>query len=99
MLRSSHVFATSAFFGRGTVRLFNPLVGVALAYTLVCDAHAATDLTTLRLEQLMGIPVVGASKYEQKQSAVAAAVRVITRVEIRNFGWRTLDHPSQQQPT
>lgn len=38
----------------------------------------------------MELTVVGASKYEQKQSEVAAAVSVVTRSEIKAFGWRTL---------
>lgn len=54
-------------------------------------ARASTDLTMLSLEQLMNLTVVGASKYEQKQSEVAAAVSIITRDEIRVFGWRTID--------
>ncbi len=74
------------------------LTGVALACALACSAYAATDLTTLSLEQLMDIPVMGASKYEQKQSEVAAAVRIITREEIRNFGWRTLDQALSSLP-
>lgn len=53
-------------------------------------ARASTDLTSLSLEQLMDLRVVGASKYEQKQSEVAAAVSIITREEILAFGWRTL---------
>jgi len=44
----------------------------------------------MSLEQLMQISVVGASKYEQKQGEVAAAVSVITRQEIQSFGWHTL---------
>ncbi len=47
-------------------------------------------MAALSLEQLMEITVVGASKYQQKQSEVAAAVSVITREDIRTFGWRTL---------
>jgi iron complex outermembrane receptor protein len=54
------------------------------------SAHANADLTALSLEQLMDLRVVGASKYEQKQSEVAAAVSIITRDEILAFGWRTL---------
>ncbi len=53
-------------------------------------AAQAPDLTALSLESLMELSVVGASKYEQKQSEVAAAVSVITQREIRAFGWRTL---------
>ena len=52
---------------------------------------APADLTTLSLEQLLDVNVIGASKYEQKQIEVAAAVSVITRQEIKAFGWRTLD--------
>lgn len=52
----------------------------------------AEELADLSLEQLMAVPVVGASKYEQTQDRVAAAVTVITRDEIRSSaGWRTLD--------
>lgn len=39
----------------------------------------------------MNISIVGASKYEQKQQQVAAAVSVITRKDIRIYGWRTLN--------
>ena len=48
------------------------------------------DLTQLSLEQLLDVKVIGASKYEQTQREVAAAVNVITRAEIAAFGWRTL---------
>ncbi|WP_310565942.1 TonB-dependent receptor plug domain-containing protein [Hydrogenophaga sp.] len=53
-------------------------------------AWAEQDLTAMSLEQLMDIPVMGASKYAQPQHAVAASVSVITRDDIRTFGWRTL---------
>jgi outer membrane receptor protein involved in Fe transport len=53
-------------------------------------AQAGTDVLRLSLEQLMDVTVIGASKYEQKQNEVAAAVSVITRDEIKAFGWRTL---------
>lgn len=39
----------------------------------------------------MQIKVTGASTYEQAQGEVPAAVQVITREEIRAFGWRTID--------
>lgn len=67
------------------------LLTVALVCTGACQAVRATDLTALGLEQLLELRVVGASKYEQKQGDVAAAVSVITRQEIQAFGWRTLD--------
>jgi outer membrane receptor protein involved in Fe transport len=66
---------------------------VAASVLMGCGAAGAAapaDLTQLSLEQLLEVSVVGASKYEQKQSEVAAAVSVITRGEIQAFGWRTL---------
>ncbi len=71
---------------------------VALAAAFSLGAQAATDLTSLSLEQLLEVTVVGASKYEQKQSEVAAAVSVITRGEIKAFGWRTLDEALTSLP-
>lgn len=65
------------------------LPGVLCAYCL--PAFASTSLEQLSLEELMKISIVGASKYEQKQQQVAAAVSVITRKDIRTYGWRTLN--------
>jgi iron complex outermembrane receptor protein len=56
----------------------------------VSPALSGTDLSSLSLEQLMDIPISGASKYEQRQADVAAAVSIITRDDIKTFGWRTL---------
>jgi iron complex outermembrane receptor protein len=61
-------------------------------------AGTAADLTDMSLEELMQVSVVGASKYNQKQSQVAAAVSVITREEIKAFGWRTLDQALASLP-
>ena len=63
---------------------------LGLATLAAAPAHAATELTELSLEQLLNVNIVGASKYQQKQNEVAAAVSVITRSEIKAFGWRTL---------
>ena len=74
------------------VRVLRPLLlGAALAAVYPVHAAQPADLTSLSLESLMELTVVGASKYEQKQSEVAAAVSVITRQEIKAHGWRTLD--------
>jgi outer membrane receptor protein involved in Fe transport len=69
---------------------------VAVIGTL--PALAAADVTDMSLEQLMQVPIVGASKYAQKQSEVGASVSVITRQEIRSFGWRTLDEALASLP-
>ncbi len=74
-----------------------PLLGLSLAL-LALPAQAATDLIELSLEQLLETTVSSASKYEQKQSEVAAAVSVITRDEIKAFGWRTLDQALASLP-
>lgn len=64
--------------------------GLSMLVCLQNAVAAVTDITQLSLEQLMDVSIIGASKYEQKQEAVAAAVSVITRSEIKAFGWRTL---------
>jgi outer membrane cobalamin receptor len=72
---------------------------VLLASLLACAGTArADDLTSLSLEQLLEVKVVGASKYEQSQREVAAAVSVITRAEIQAFGWRTIDQALASLP-
>lgn len=45
-----------------------------------------TDLTTLRIEDLMNIDVTSASKKEQKLSRIPAAIFVITKEDIRRSG-------------
>ncbi len=64
----------------------------ASALCFMCTARAAepVDLTSLSLEQLLDMSIVGASKYEQKVADVAASAAVITHQEIQAFGWRTL---------
>jgi iron complex outermembrane receptor protein len=61
-------------------------------------AASAADLTDMSLEDLMKVSVVGASKYDQQQRAVPAAVSVITREEIQAFGWRTLNQALASLP-
>jgi outer membrane cobalamin receptor len=63
---------------------------LALCIAVPALADPPAELTTLSLEQLLDVTIVGASKYEQKQGEAAAAVSVITRQEIQAFGWRTL---------
>ena len=51
---------------------------------------SAADLAAFSLEELLQVRIVGASKYGQKQREVAASASVISRQEIKAFGWRTL---------
>lgn len=64
---------------------------MALGLGSAIAARAEADVTLFSLEQLLEVTVIGASKYEQKQSEVAAAVSVITRSEIKAHGWRNLE--------
>jgi outer membrane receptor protein involved in Fe transport len=74
------------------------MLGLALAAAFTAQASQPGGLTSLSLEQLLEVRIVGASKYEQKQNEVAAAVSVITRQEIKAFGWRTLDEALASLP-
>ncbi len=64
----------------------------------ILPAHASTRLEELSLEDLMDISITGASKYEQKQQQVAAAIRVITRKDFKTYGWRTLNEALASLP-
>ncbi|PTQ77226.1 iron complex outermembrane receptor protein [Nitrosomonas oligotropha] len=61
-------------------------------------ALATTNLEQMSLGELMNINVIGASKYEQKQQQAAAAVSIITRKDIRTYGWRTLNQALASLP-
>lgn len=74
------------------------LLGLSVVSAPAVAAVAHTDITQLSLEQLLDVTIIGASKYEQKQNEVAAAVSVITRSEIKAFGWRTLDEAMASLP-
>lgn len=76
-----------SFAGTDVARIPSAL---GLSMLLALPALAATDGEELTLEQLLETTVTSASKYEQKESEVAAAVTVITREQIRAYGWRTL---------
>lgn len=66
------------------------VLGFCLGLAFALPGRAQGDLAELDLEKLLETTVTGASKHGQKQSEVAAAVSVITREEIKAFGWRTL---------
>lgn len=74
------------------------LISLLLATAGAPAAWAKTDLTALSLEQLLEVTIVGASKYAQRQDEVAASAVLITRNEIKAFGWRTLDEALASLP-
>lgn len=73
------------------------LCGLAL-HAATGASQAQSDPLSLSLEQLMEVKVVGAARYEQRQSEVAAAVSVITRQEIQAFGWSTIEQALASLP-
>ncbi|WP_305258793.1 TonB-dependent siderophore receptor [Nitrosomonas sp.] len=87
-------------------KLIPPLVNVpkkkslllGLLFMQIFPVFAAKNLEQMSLEELMNVSIVGASKYEQKQNQVAAAVSVITRQDIRTYGWRTLSEALASLP-
>jgi iron complex outermembrane receptor protein len=62
------------------------LVLLGLALLAAPAQEAASDLTTLKIEDLMNLDVTSASKKEQKISRVPAAIFVITQEDIRRSG-------------
>ena len=56
----------------------------------VAVASQSQDFTEMSLEELINLPVVGASKYAQKLSEAPADVSIVTRDEIKKYGYRTL---------
>jgi outer membrane receptor protein involved in Fe transport len=76
------------------------MLGLGLALVSAFPAHAATDPVEPNLDALTQTPLISdskydlkqstAAKYEQMQKEVAASVSVITRDEIKAYGWRTL---------
>lgn len=58
----------------------------------------SVDIFDLPLEALMNIKVVTAAKHEQKISDIPASVVLITREEIEQYGYTTLDEIFQNVP-
>lgn len=74
-------------------RLLGLLAAIFFFVTAVCQtAHSRpdSDLTELSLEQLPNIDVYGASKFAQKVTEAPSSVSIITRDDIKTFGYRPL---------
>ena len=83
--------------GRSRSGALLPAFVLAIATAAPASAQSV-DAAALSLEDLLEVTVTGAAKYAQKQSEVAAAASVITRDEIKAFGWRTLDEALSSLP-
>jgi outer membrane cobalamin receptor len=89
---------------------FSVLVSLFLAFTfnsiaqtqdnniVLSDTTNSIDLLKLPLEDLLKIKVVSAGKRPQFQSDIPASVTVITKNEIEQFGYLTLQEILQQVP-
>ncbi|MDH3446311.1 MAG: TonB-dependent receptor plug domain-containing protein, partial [Deltaproteobacteria bacterium] len=74
---------------------------LAAAYVLAGSARGQSsfaDLTRLSLEELMNVEVTSAAKKEQKLSAVAAAIYVITQEDIRRSGATSIPEALRMVP-
>jgi len=83
---------------------------VFLVFLLVAVSHAESDglpeterpdLTTLSIEELMGIEVEtvsGASRYEQPVSEAPASVSIVSAEQIKKYGYRNLADILQSVP-
>jgi len=62
---------------------------MAIFSSLAC-ADQSDALTELSMEELLGVQVYAASRFQQKTTEAPAAVTIITAADIRDFGYRTL---------
>jgi iron complex outermembrane receptor protein len=69
-----------------------------LCFPISLMAAAPADLTRLSLEDLMDIPVFGASKYEQRIANAPASVTIVTADDIQKYGYRTLSELLRSVP-
>jgi outer membrane receptor for ferrienterochelin and colicins len=73
------------------VWLVSIAVSLILAATASVYAQQPADAETLSLEELLNVKVYSASKYEQKAVEAPSSISVITRDEIRKYGYRTIE--------
>lgn len=66
------------------------VIGASGATRAGATGHELGELSSLRLEDLLNVEVVSASRYAQRAADAPAAVTVITPAEIKAFGYRTL---------
>jgi len=75
------------------ILLLTLLLTIIFAEASEPAGNLQTDLTKLKLEELMEIEVAtvyGASKYEQKVTEAPSSVTIITSDDIKKYGYRTL---------
>jgi len=79
-----------AFLFRSVTMYFLIILFLIHALNLRAASSLPPDLTECSLEELMNIPVRAASKYEQKQSEAPADVTIVTKEDVKKYGYRTL---------
>jgi outer membrane receptor for ferrienterochelin and colicins len=75
------------------ILLLTLLLTIMLAEASEPTGNLQSDLTKLKLEELMEIEVAtvyGASKYEQKVTEAPSSVTLVTSDDIKKYGYRTL---------
>lgn len=68
-------------------------VGLVLSQPVVAEGVGTAeqaDLTQLSIEELLAVEVYSASKFAQKTTEAPSAVTVITKADIKSYGYRTL---------
>lgn len=73
-----------------TIAAISRSVALLFLASSAFPALAQTDLTELSLEQLLNVEIVSASHFTQKASDAPSAVTVISRDDIKQYGWRNL---------
>ncbi len=75
-----------------------PCLAAVLLSCTAARAQELPDLTTLSLESLLETRVSAASKFEQDMREVPATINVITRADIRAYGWRSVSEALTSLP-
>lgn len=74
--------------GQRAVRV---LAVVMLPVLAVAREHLQIDAASISLDSLLNITITSAAKHEQTTEEAASSVTIVTKEDIRDFGWKTLN--------